>query len=74
MFVLSPIGECAQDRSILLAELRASALANRTARAGVRKEPCLGQKSLLDVHNAERELVEADVKLIETRRDLVQAS
>jgi Outer membrane efflux protein len=48
--------------------------ANRTALAGVREERRLGQKSLLDVLNAKRELVEAEVKLIEARRDLVQAS
>jgi hypothetical protein len=51
-----------------------SASANRTALAGVREEQYLGRKSLLDVLIAERELVEAGVKLIEARRDLVQAS
>jgi outer membrane protein TolC len=48
--------------------------ANRTALADVRGEQRHGQKSLLDVLNAEREQIEAEVKLIETWRDLVRAS
>jgi hypothetical protein len=51
-----------------------SASASRTAPVGVREEQRLGQKNPLDVLNAERELAEREVKLIEARRDLVQAS
>ncbi len=44
--------------------------ANRTALAGVREEERVGQRTLLDVLNAELELLNAEVNLVTTRRDL----
>jgi hypothetical protein len=46
----------------LLVEPRRDASANRIARAGVRAEQRLVQKSLLDILNAERDLVEAELR------------
>jgi outer membrane protein len=48
--------------------------ANRTALAGVREEERVGQRTLLDVLNAEQELLNAEVNLITDRRNLVVAS
>ncbi|MFO7297289.1 MAG: TolC family protein, partial [Pseudomonadota bacterium] len=45
--------------------------ANRIALAGVREEERVGQRTLLDVLNAEQELLNAEVNLVTTRRDLV---
>lgn len=45
--------------------------ANRTALAGVREEERVGQRTLLDVLNAELELLNSEVQLVTTRRDLV---
>jgi outer membrane protein len=46
----------------------------RTALAGVREEERVGQRTLLDVLNAERDLVQAEVQLVQTQRDhVVQA-
>jgi outer membrane protein len=45
--------------------------ANRTALAGVREEERVGQRTLLDVLNAEQELLNAEVALVTTRRNLV---
>jgi outer membrane protein len=50
-----------------------SVSANETALQGIREEQRLGQKSLLDVLDGERELVEAQIKLVEAKRDLVQS-
>jgi hypothetical protein len=72
MFVLSPIDECAQDCSILPAGPCASALANRTAGAGVRTEPRLRRACWTFSIGARAG--RGEVKLIETRRDLLQAS
>ena len=47
--------------------------ANRTALEGVREEEKVGQRTLLDVLNAEQELLDAQVQLIVTQRDLVVA-
>jgi outer membrane protein len=44
--------------------------ANRTALAGVREEERVGQRTVLDVLNAELELLNAEVNLVSTRRDL----
>jgi len=44
--------------------------ANRIALAGVREEERVGQRTLLDVLNAELELLNAEVNLVTTRRDL----
>lgn len=48
--------------------------ANRTALAGVREEEKVGQRTLLDVLNAELELLNAEVQLVTTRRNLVVLS
>jgi outer membrane protein len=47
---------------------------NRTALAGVREEERVGQRTLLDVLNAEQELVNSEVALVTTRRNLVVAA
>src|SRR5690606_38596932 len=49
---------------------RAQVEANRTALVGVREEERVGQRTLLDVLNAEQELLNAEVNLVTTRRDL----
>ena len=47
--------------------------AGRTALEGVREEEKVGQRTLLDLLNAEQEYLEAQVALTTTRRDLVVA-
>ncbi len=53
---------------------RIQVAASRTALAGVRAEYQQGQRTLLDVLDAEQELLDAEVQLTTTRRDLVVAS
>ena len=56
------------------AQLRSAlsqAEANRVALSGVREEEKVGQRTLLDVLNAEQELLDAQVALVTVRRDLV---
>lgn len=48
--------------------------ANRTALAGVREEERVGQRTILDVLNAELELLDAEVQLSTTRRNVVVAA
>jgi hypothetical protein len=48
--------------------------AARTALTGVREEEKVGQRTLLDVLNAEQELLDARVSLVSTRRDHIVAS
>ncbi len=48
--------------------------ANRVALAGVREEERVGQRTLLDVLNAEQELLNAEVTLATDRRNVVVAS
>ena len=48
--------------------------ASRTALTGVREEERVGQRTLLDVLNAEQELLNAEVQFATTRRNLVVAS
>jgi outer membrane protein len=48
--------------------------ANRTALAGVREEQRVGQRTLIEVLNAEQELLDSEVNLVTTRRELVVAS
>jgi len=48
--------------------------ANRIALAGVREEERVGQRTLLDVLNAEQELLNSEVNLATDRRNLVVAS
>jgi outer membrane protein len=47
---------------------------NRVALSGVREEERVGQRTLLDVLNAEQELLNAEVQLVTTKRNLVVAS
>jgi outer membrane protein len=47
--------------------------ANRVALDGVREEEKVGQRTLLDVLNAEQEFLDAQINLVSTRRDLVVA-
>lgn len=53
---------------------QASVAAFRTALAGVREEERVGQRTLLDILNAEQELLNAEVNLTTTRRNIVVAS
>jgi outer membrane protein len=53
---------------------QASVSANRIALAGVREEERVGQRTLLDVLNAEQELLNSEVTLATDRRNLVVAS
>lgn len=48
--------------------------ANRLALEGVREEERVGQRTLLDVLNAELEYLEAQIQLVSTRHDLVVAN
>ena len=48
--------------------------ANQVALEGVREEEKVGQRTLLDVLNAEQELLDAQVQLAVTKRDLVVAA
>src|SRR4029077_13114534 len=53
---------------------QASVDANRIALAGVREEERVGQRTLLDVLNAEQELLNAEVNLATDQRNVVVAS
>jgi outer membrane protein len=48
--------------------------ANRTALTGVREEERVGQRTLLDVLNAEQELLNAEVQLATDRRNVIVAA
>jgi outer membrane protein len=52
---------------------RSQVAATRTALAGVREEERVGQRTLLDVLNAENEALNAEVRLVTTQRNLVVA-
>jgi outer membrane protein len=52
----------------------ATVAANRIALAGVREEERVGQRTLLDVLNAEQELLNSEVTLVTDRRNVVVAS
>lgn len=53
---------------------QAQVTAGRTALTGVREEQKVGQRTILDVLNAEQELLNAEVQLATTRRNVVVAS
>ncbi len=58
------------------AQLRSDRVQVRAARAalvGVREEERVGQRTLLDVLNAEQEALDAEVSMAQTRRDLIVA-
>jgi outer membrane protein len=46
----------------------------RTALEGTREEEKVGQRTILDVLNAEQELLDAEVQLVSTRREVVVAA
>ncbi|HRD75152.1 MAG TPA: TolC family outer membrane protein [Hyphomicrobiaceae bacterium] len=48
--------------------------ANRTALAGVREEVKVGNRTVLDVLNAEQDLLNSEVQLVTTKREIVVAS
>ncbi|MEL6372757.1 MAG: TolC family outer membrane protein [Pseudomonadota bacterium] len=48
--------------------------ANRTALDGVRLEEKVGQRTLLDLLNAQQELLSAEIALVRTRREVVVAA
>lgn len=50
---------------------RAQVDANRIALTGVREEEKVGQRTLLDVLDAEQELLDSQVQLVTTQRDLI---
>ena len=52
----------------------ATVAANKTALAGVREEERVGQRTLLDVLNAEQELLNAEVAVVTDKRNVVVAS
>lgn len=60
-------------RSLIVAD-RAQVEANRVALEGVRAEERAGQRTLLDLLNAEQEMLEAEVQLVTSKRDLAVAS
>ena len=53
---------------------RTQVQSNKEALSGVREEEKVGQRTLLDVLNAEQELVNSEVQLATTRRDLIVAA
>ena len=53
---------------------RTQVQSNKEALTGVREEEKVGQRTLLDVLNAEQELVNSEVQLATTRRDLIVAA
>ena len=53
---------------------RAQVEANRTALRGVREEEKVGQRTILDVLNAEQDLLNSEVNLVGTQRNLVVAA
>ncbi len=57
-----------------IASDRAQVKAARTALQGVREEEKVGQRTVLDVLNAEQELLDAKVALLGSRRDYVVAA
>lgn len=57
-----------------IASAQAQVDANRIALAGVREEEKVGQRTLLDVLDAEQELLDSEVNLVTARRDYVVAA
>jgi outer membrane protein len=56
-----------------IASDRTQVASNQTALVGVREEEKVGQRTLLDVLNAEQELLNAEVQLVTDKRNLVVA-
>ncbi len=70
--VVSSWGQVASIRAKLMAD-RAQVRATKTALEGVREEEKVGQRTVLDVLDAQQELLDAQVTLNTTKRDLVLA-
>ncbi len=71
--VISAWGQLVAARAALVSD-RAQVQANEIALEGVRAEEQVGQRTVLDVLDAEQELLNSRVTLVTTRRDLVVAS
>ncbi len=54
-----------------LESANAQVSANQTALSGVREEERVGQRTLIDVLNAQQELLDSQVQLVTTRRNLI---
>lgn len=71
--IVSAWGQLEASRAQIIAS-QAQVQANETALAGVREEARVGQRTTLDVLNAQQELLNARVNLITAQRDRVVAS
>ncbi|MDZ4790867.1 MAG: TolC family outer membrane protein [Hyphomicrobiales bacterium] len=71
--VISNWGQYISSRA-QIESARAQVEANRIALAGVREEEKVGQRTLLDVLDAEQELLNSEVALVSTKRDYVVAA
>jgi len=72
-FVVSSWSQLEAARAQLESE-QAQVDANRTALQGVREEEKVGQRTLLDVLDAQQELLNSEVTLVTVRRNLVVSS
>jgi len=68
--VVAAFSRLEASRAQLISDL-AQVDANQTALAGVREEERVGQRTLLDVLNAEQELLNSQVQLATTKRDVI---
>jgi outer membrane protein len=68
--VVAAFSRLQASRAQLISD-QAQVQANTTALTGVREEEKVGQRTLLDVLNAEQELLNAQVQLATTKRDVV---
>lgn len=57
-----------------LESAQAQVTANETALSGVREEERVGQRTLIDVLNAQQEFLDSQVQLVTTRRNLIVAA
>jgi len=71
--VVSAWGQVVAARAAVVSD-RAAVEANKIALDGVRAEEQVGQRTVLDVLDAEQELLDTQVSLVTSRRDLVVAS
>ena len=71
--VVSAWGQVAAARAAVVSD-RTAVQSNEIALEGVRAEEQVGQRTVLDVLDAEQELLDSKVSLVTSRRDLVVAS
>ena len=71
--IVASWGQLVSSRAQISAD-RAQVSASRTALEGVRAEEKVGQRTVLDVLDAEQELLDANVALLRSRRDYVVAA